>query len=355
MTDRDHRTPSPASRATTVALACAVVVLAAAVSVSAGAAAPVAPSSDAKASTAISTVDVVDVAEAQPAEAQVAEAQPVEAEQAETQVATIDSTPVDVDSASVETVITVNPVTTLPVSGTVVDGGVTLLTGSLPSMTPGQSGWVSLNWQAAKWDATDFRVTASDPSGTVKIAYPENTGSYSSLYRESYLLAGGTDYTSFRLEVSPDARESVAIAFHLSYVLRSSNAKSASVVTQDVTLKLPIVEASDDAVQLATTSLVVSASAQPSWQRLQLTATAPGATGVSVRLYGPTGLAVVYPGDRDAAGLSADANLDQGETDVAAVRLDASALKPGGYAVTAVVTYGRSQGVKRPLQLVVTK
>lgn len=267
----------------------------------------------------------------------------------------------------IETTTSTTPTTTSASTATVAaadsgssaggPGTVSLLTTSLPAMAAGQKGWVSLNWQVSKWDATSFRVTASEATGAVAISYPENTESYSSLYRESFLLAGGTDYTSFYLDVSPGARESVEIVFVVSYDQHIGNGKGKGEqkhIEEQRTLKLDLVDASADAVALATDELTLSASA-PSWQELALSARGPGVTDVRVTVAGPSGLEVVYPGDRDASGLRADAGLDEGETDVAAVRLDAAKVPPGRYPLTVRVRFGRSQEVRRDLDLTVTR
>ena len=60
-----------------------------------------------------------------------------------------------------------------------------------------------------------------------------------------------------------------------------------------------------------------------------LVARAVGVTDVRVRLVGPVGLAVAYPGDGKTRASNADASLNEGEKDVAAVRIDAAKLAPG--------------------------
>ena len=138
------------------------------------------------------------------------------------ELATVEEAPVD-DKAEAKPAPgvepTLEPVPAVEIVETVDEaaGAVTLLTSELPAMAAGQAGWVSLNWLAGKLDATEFRVTATEASGAVTISYPESTGRYSSLYRESFLLAGGTDYTSFRFEVAGDASSSVEIVFRVSY------------------------------------------------------------------------------------------------------------------------------------------
>jgi hypothetical protein len=80
---------------------------------------------------------------------------------------------------------------------------VTLSTSTLPTLRPGQTAWVSTLWTGAPVDATSFVLRASGPSG-ITISYPSNTGSYSSLYKQSTLLAGDTDYAALKVAVGPD-------------------------------------------------------------------------------------------------------------------------------------------------------
>ena len=72
------------------------------------------------------------------------------------------------------------------------------LTTTLPSLNPGQTAWVSTLWRGASDDATSFRMEADGPSG-ITISYPENTPGYSSLYKDSTLLAQDTDYASLKV------------------------------------------------------------------------------------------------------------------------------------------------------------
>lgn len=71
------------------------------------------------------------------------------------------------------------------------------VTTTLPTLNPGQTAWVSTLWRGASTDATSFELIATEPNG-ISISYPENTGSYSSLYKQSTLLADDTDYASRR-------------------------------------------------------------------------------------------------------------------------------------------------------------
>jgi hypothetical protein len=235
-------------------------------------------------------------------------------------------------------------------------GNVTLLTSSLPAMAPGQAGWVSLNWLGDTRNATSFQVTATEPTGTVTIGYPTNTGAFSAPYRESQLLSGGTDYTSFYLHVAPGASAPATITFHLSYDEQNGNGGGNGAnkhYTTDFTLQLPVVQASGAAIALATPSVSVPR-ATPTWVKISATASAAGVTGVHITAAGPAGLVVVYPGDGTSTSFNADPNLDKGETDYCGLRLDASAVALGSYTLTLTIAYGSGQSVTRSLALVVT-
>ncbi|MDX6468075.1 MAG: hypothetical protein QOI27_3115 [Gaiellaceae bacterium] len=233
-------------------------------------------------------------------------------------------------------------------------GNVTLTTGSLPALSPGQNGWVSLNWLGDTRDATSFQVTATEPTGAVTIAYPTNTGSFSAPYRESQLLAAATDYTSFYLRVAPGASGSATVTFHVAYDEQNGNGNgSLKHYTADFPLSLTIVQASGSAVAVVTPSVSVT-KATPTWVKVNVTATAAGVTGVHITVAGPAGLVVVYPADGSSSSLNADPNLDKGETDFTGFRLDAAALAAGAYTITLKFDYGVGQTVSRAVSLQVT-
>jgi hypothetical protein len=52
-------------------------------------------------------------------------------------------------------------------------------------------------------------------------------------------------------------------------------------------------------------------------------------------------LPITYPGDGDATSLSNDAVLEDGETDVARLYLDATETPPGSYLLDVRVSYSR--------------
>ena len=56
---------------------------------------------------------------------------------------------------------------------------------------------------AHRSDATAFELTVVQPIPKgITVSYPENTGGFSSLYKQSTLLAGDTDYSSIKVQVA---------------------------------------------------------------------------------------------------------------------------------------------------------
>ena len=87
---------------------------------------------------------------------------------------------------------------------------VTLVTTTLPALNPGQSAWVSTLWRGSSADATSFELTVVQPiPHGMSFSYPESTGGFSSLYKQSTLLAGDTDYSSIKVQVGDDRRSEI--------------------------------------------------------------------------------------------------------------------------------------------------
>jgi hypothetical protein len=69
-------------------------------------------------------------------------------------------------------------------------GGLEVLMPSLALYLPGQQGWSATTWYAS----TDAKVTGSGAG--VKVAYPANTATYSSLFQSSSLIDEGVDFSA---------------------------------------------------------------------------------------------------------------------------------------------------------------
>ncbi len=96
------------------------------------------------------------------------------------------------------------------------------VTTTLPTLNPGQTAWVSTLWRGAPTDATAFELTADPPKG-ITVSYPENTGGYSSLYKQSTLLADDTDYAAFKVQVGDDVVGERTIKLRITYRLTSED------------------------------------------------------------------------------------------------------------------------------------
>jgi hypothetical protein len=216
-----------------------------------------------------------------------------------------------------------------------------LLLPVVPSMLPGQQGWVGTTWIATD-DICDVQVTAGGTGFTV--AYPSNTATYSSLYQNSSALAGGIDFTAFHLTVSPKAAGTLTLNLTMSYrVVPNGHAgdatwcKSASRTTDTASVTMAVKSYTGPAFVQATTTLTASRTA-PAWAKLGFTGYLPGQSAFGVALTPPSGLAVKYPNDASAAALNSGSTLPVGYEDFASVYLDATGLKAGVYTIPLTIT-----------------
>jgi hypothetical protein len=238
---------------------------------------------------------------------------------------------------------------------------VTLTTSTLPTLHPGQTAWVSTLWTGASVDATSFLLRATGPTG-ITISYPANTGIYSSLYKQSTLLAGDTDYAAFKVAVGASVIGNQTITLSVAYALASSRSQGesqggsgrSSPVVKNLTVTLPVVAATGPAAELLTKTVGPIKSGAAQYVQISYKGVKPGLTGVAVTVTTkPAGLTVTYPGDRTSSSLSQDATLDVDETDSAAVRLDTGTLAPGSYPLGVDFAYGSGQHVGGTLTLTV--
>jgi hypothetical protein len=242
--------------------------------------------------------------------------------------------------------------------------GVTLVSSTLPTLTPGETAWVTTLWRGADADAGSFQLTASAPAGTT-VSYPTNTGAFSSLSKQATLLAGDTDYAALKIRVGDAASGSQRIDLTVSYVpgSRSGGYGSGSGgygsggygrTTEQLQVTLPVVAATGDAVRLLTTSVGPVKAGTAQFVQVSLQGVKPGVTNVAVKVTDPGGATVSYPGDRSSTSLSQDGTLDVGETDTAAFRVDAAKLTPGSYRLGIDIAFGSGQRLPGALTLVVS-
>jgi hypothetical protein len=237
------------------------------------------------------------------------------------------------------------------------DDDVTQLTTTLPTLHPGQTAWVSTLWRGASVDATSFQMLADAPNGTT-VSYPENTPGYSSLYKQSTLLADDTDYAAIKLQVGDKAVGDQTIRLTVTYCLENggkcnNNGNGGDHVKRKLDVTLPVVEATGPTVEQVTTSVGPIKAGSAEFVSVSYTANKPGVTNARLTATPPAGATVIYPGERTSSGLSSDPDLSVGETDSASFKIDTGTLKPGGYQVGVNLAYGAGQDLPGSVTLTV--
>ena len=199
-------------------------------------------------------------------------------------------------------------------------------------------------WRGTSQDVAEFKLTADPPKG-VSVSYPENTGGYSSLYKDSTLLAGDTDYASLKVIVGDDVLGEETITVNVEYRLGNSgngngNGKKVKLKRE---LTLPVAAFEGPAVEQLTTSAGPITAGTAEWVEVSYTANTPGVTDARLTVTPPAGATVIYPNEGSSAGLSADPNLSVGETDHASVKIDTGSLTPGSYTLQLDLAYGAGE------------
>jgi hypothetical protein len=105
----------------------------------------------------------------------------------------------------------------------------------------------------------------------MSFCYPENTGSFSSLYKESTLLAGDTDYSSIKVHVGDDmALGNYQVKLNVEYEIAGKK--------QKVEVTLPVVEATGPAVEQVTSAVGPIPAGSASFVDVSYKANKPGVT-----------------------------------------------------------------------------
>lgn len=223
--------------------------------------------------------------------------------------------------------------------------GVAAVTTQTAALVPGQSAWVSVVWTAQQ-TVTGFSTKVSAPAG-VAVSYPTTRGgSDTSLYGSDTLVGQTKDFTAFKLSVPYSQTSAFQVTLTSSYVTTPGNSgngggggENAQSYSTSATVTVPIVAASGPVVTLATTRVAIAAGSN-GFQQIAFTAGAADLNGVTMTVGTlPPGLQIAYPGDKASAGLNGGSTLVGGTTDYAAVRLDASGLKAGTYALPVTLSY----------------
>jgi hypothetical protein len=230
------------------------------------------------------------------------------------------------------------------------------LTTTLPTLNPGQAAWVSTLWKGASVDVTSFQLTADGPRG-ISISYPENTGSYSSLYKDSTLLADDTDYAAFKVQVGDTVLGNQTIVLRVKYRFgdkgggNSDGPRGERVSRLEVTL--PVVEAAGPTVEQQTSSVGPVSAGSAQWVSVSYKANKPGVTNARLTVTAPAGATVIYPKDGTSTGFAGDTSLSVGATDSASFKIDTGKLLPGSYRLGVDLGYGGGQHLPGTVTLVV--
>jgi hypothetical protein len=227
---------------------------------------------------------------------------------------------------------------------------VTLVTTTLPALNPGQSAWVSTLWRGSSADATSFELTVVHPiPHGMSFSYPESTGGFSSLYKQSTLLAGDTDYSSIKVQVGDDSTlGNYRVKLNVEYELAGDKQK------QKVEVTLPVVEATGPTVEQVTSAVGPIPAGSASFVDVSYKANKPGVTDAELTATPPAGATVSYPNDGSYSGFAVDSTLSVGETDHASFKIDTGTLAPGSYEVKLDLTYGDRQHLRGTLILTVS-
>ena len=180
------------------------------------------------------------------------------------------------------------------------------VTTTLPTLNPGQTAWVSTLWRGASEDATTFELTVVQPVPKgISVSYPENTGSFSSLYKASTLLAGDTDYSSIKMQVGDTVLGTQHIKLDVEYELAGKKQK------KKVDVTLPVVEATGPTVEQLTSTAGPIRAGSAGWVDVSYEANKPGVTDARLTATPPAGATVSYPNDGSSSGLAADSAVSR--------------------------------------------
>lgn len=213
------------------------------------------------------------------------------------------------------------------------DAVVTLLESSTPAIYPGQESWIVLPWTVENTDAREFKVTSVSSDG-IEVGYPENTGSFTSLFRDDTLATFEIDYTAIRLLVDPEAAAPRMLNITLSYV--SDTGEHTTVVNLPVAVDESVYEG--DGVSFDEGDLGELQATDIGWFSLGLKGL-EDATKVELRVQDAGPFEIVYPAERDHSRPRLGQGVAKGEIDDSAIRFAAEDLDPGTYTVTIEATY----------------
>jgi hypothetical protein len=215
-----------------------------------------------------------------------------------------------------------------------IDKDVELTNYKTAAIVAGDSAWIALNWRGGGGDAENFQLVVKKPDPGVEIRYPDNTGTYTSLWADDLLTDGEYDFTAVHVTVPYAAGKDIKLLFTLTY---EHNGKPK---TRSFNVRVPVIEYSGgEDLQQVTASLGEVAVGGSAWVGVSYAGLAPRLDDFQLTVTDAGGLPMVYPGNRSSTSLHHDARLEDGETDVARFRIDAYDVDPGTYTIAVVATY----------------
>jgi len=215
-----------------------------------------------------------------------------------------------------------------------VDKEVVLTSYETAAIVAGDSAWIALNWLGGGGDAENFQLVVKKPGAGVEVRYPDNTGSYTSLWADDTLTDGEYDFTAVHVTVPYAAGNDIKLQFELSY---ERDGKKRSGVFN---VRVPVVQyTGGEDLQQITASLGEVALGESAWVGVSYAGLAPRLDDFQLTVTDAAGLPIVYPADGTSTSLHHNARLEDGETDIARFRVDAFDVAAGTYTISVVATY----------------
>ncbi len=228
------------------------------------------------------------------------------------------------------------PTMVLP-SAAMAKPSVELLTKNTAAVTAGADAWMVLNWTASE-DIRDFKVVATKVSSGATVDYPTNLGSWTGLMGGHELLADEIDFSAMKVSVPAGySKKDVKVDLKVSYTV------GGKATSDKVSIKVPVAIYTGQALSHVSTDATV-AGGDVGWISMAFAGHAPATSDFSLVIDDPAGLVLSYPSGRSSTSFQRDARLTAGETDFAAVLVDATYAEPGEYTVTFTATYTASTG-----------
>ncbi|MFZ0494016.1 MAG: hypothetical protein WAM81_12580 [Acidimicrobiia bacterium] len=212
------------------------------------------------------------------------------------------------------------------------------LTERTATMLAGDSAWIEIAWEALGGPAEDFKVTVKKLDSSWEVRYPEKTSTYASLWTDSTLSDGEIDFTAINVTAPYSARKSVQLHLEATYAVDGKSHKD------NLNLTIPIAQYTGNDLSQADDSASVDGSG---WIQVPFVGSAPRLDGFEMTAKAPADILLAYPGEGSFSSLAHDARLEDGESDFAALFVDATGAAPGSYEIPLHVTYtkGSAEGM----------